>query len=428
MSEEKLTVAELLARRQKEGATSELPRRRRRRSLEEGGVSVQELTGSIPRVKADEPRRGAHALSNSEDDQTTTSDLLADEAENSAAEEAQTAEDAQAAEEAQVTEAQSEAPEQQDQSEDAAESEVAAEDADSSESEVQAEAEPETAEAEVEDAPASQPPAVTVPSVIPMNPRPVMVNSARSEITYTFTELRDMSNDSCTVGEPGPVARAVLTGSNAYDDRPTATIPVVEENFSDATVDSDHSVVGQSDEADSEEAQEEQAREMPQVTSADAVAEPEEAEVLDATDTFEAVETSEAPQAAAATAVVPESAPAEVAPDQTEPEPRDVVKRKGGSAKAADRGDYAEDNSLSVPLLLIQVFVGLIVGALVFLGFTMAWSSLPKVVTIIMALVITGGFAGMANYVRREKDKLTPILAGLVGLTLTFGPWVIFQL
>ena len=52
MSEEKLTVAELLARRQKEGASSEPPRRRRRRSLEEGGVSVQELTGSIPRVKA----------------------------------------------------------------------------------------------------------------------------------------------------------------------------------------------------------------------------------------------------------------------------------------------------------------------------------------------------------------------------------------
>ena len=80
MSEEKLTVAELLARRQKEGAPSEPPRRRRRRSLEEGGVSVQELTGSIPRVKADEPRRGAHALSNADDDQTTTSDLLADEA------------------------------------------------------------------------------------------------------------------------------------------------------------------------------------------------------------------------------------------------------------------------------------------------------------------------------------------------------------
>lgn len=92
MSEEKLTVAELLARRQKEGAPSEPPRRRRRRSLEEGGVSVQELTGSIPRVKAGEPRRGAHALSNADDGQTTTSDLLADEAATNGTEEARASE------------------------------------------------------------------------------------------------------------------------------------------------------------------------------------------------------------------------------------------------------------------------------------------------------------------------------------------------
>ena len=65
MSEEKLTVAELLARRNQERGDSdgaaERPRRRRR-SLEEGGVSVAELTGSIPRVEAEGPRRGAHAV------------------------------------------------------------------------------------------------------------------------------------------------------------------------------------------------------------------------------------------------------------------------------------------------------------------------------------------------------------------------------
>src|SRR5699024_7576989 len=65
MSDEKLTVAELLARRNKErgdSAGSEDRARRRRRSLEEGGVSVAELTGSIPRVKADGPRGGSHAV------------------------------------------------------------------------------------------------------------------------------------------------------------------------------------------------------------------------------------------------------------------------------------------------------------------------------------------------------------------------------
>lgn len=482
MSEEKLTVAELLARRQKEGAPSEPPRRRRRRSLEDGGVSVQELTGSIPRVKAGEPRRGAHALSNADDGQTTTSDLLADEAATNATEEAQ------------ATEPEAEAPEH---SEAVAESVIVAEEADSSEHEVQAEAEAEAAaqeeeepelieadtevaEAEIADAevaeveadevseepaapavpvapatpqqeqaapstPTTQPAAPAVPLAIPMEPRPVMVNSERSEITYTFTELRDMADESQQIGEPGPVARAVLTGSNAYDDRPTASIPVVQDTVdeaSEASAESDVVDGEQLAESETTEAPEEQTHVLPQVEEADAVGETEAAQE---TDTFEATDadadTGAASEAAVAAAVAPqvaqpedvqaETTPTQVAADEKQSEPRDVVKReesKSSKGKVAARDGYAEDNSLSVPLLLIQVFVGLIAGALVFLGFTLAWSSLPKIVVVIMALVVAGGFAGMANYLRREKDKLTPILAGLVGLALTFGPWILFQL
>lgn len=440
MSEEKLTVAELLARRQKEGAPSEPPRRRRRRSLEEGGVSVQELTGSIPRVKADEPRRGAHALSNADDDQTTTSDLLADEAA------------ANAAEEAQATEPEVEAPEH---SEAVAESVVVAEGADSSEHEVQAEAEAEADEvAEVaeepvapvapaapqqeqaaQSTPTAQPAAPAVPLAIPMEPRPVMVNSERSEITYTFTELRDMADESQQIGEPGPVARAVLTGSNAYDDRPTASIPVVQDN-----VNEESEVSAESDDVDGEQlAEAEAAQETATFEAADADADtgaaskaavaaavaPEVAQAEGAQADIE--QTEDAPAEAAQV----ETTPTQAAADEKQSEPRDVVKReesKNSTGKAVARDGYAEDNSLSVPLLLIQVFVGLIAGALVFLGFTMAWSSLPKIVVVIMALVVAGGFAGMANYLRREKDKLTPILAGLVGLALTFGPWILFQL
>ncbi|KAA9225889.1 MULTISPECIES: hypothetical protein [Corynebacterium] len=464
MSEEKLTVAELLARRQKEGAPSEPPRRRRRRSLEEGGVSVQELTGSIPRVKADEPRRGAHALSNADDDQTTTSDLLADEAA------------ANAAEEAQATEPEVEAPEL---SEAVAEPVVVAEGADSSEHEVQAEAEAEAAaqeeeeselaeadaevaEAEADDVeadevaevaeepaapaapqqeqaaqstPTAQPAAPAVPLAIPMEPRPVMVNSERSEITYTFTELRDMADESQQLGEPGPVARAVLTGSNAYDDRPTASIPVVQDKVDEA---SEASV--ETDGVDGEQfAEAEAAQETATFEAADADADTGAAskaavaaavapEVAQAEDTQADIEQAEDAPAEAAQV---ETTPTQAAADEKQAEPRDVVKReesKSSKGKAVARDGYAEDNSLSVPLLLIQVFVGLIAGALVFLGFTMAWSSLPKIVVVIMALVVAGGFAGMANYLRREKDKLTPILAGLVGLALTFGPWILFQL
>lgn len=60
MSEQKqLTVAEILARAQKENP--ELgTRRRRRRSLEDGGVSVAELTGSIKKVEA-KPAESRHS-------------------------------------------------------------------------------------------------------------------------------------------------------------------------------------------------------------------------------------------------------------------------------------------------------------------------------------------------------------------------------
>lgn len=62
MSDKQLTVAELLARAGKTGEDSETPRRRRRRSLEEGGISVAELTGSIPRVK-EKPQDARHSNS-----------------------------------------------------------------------------------------------------------------------------------------------------------------------------------------------------------------------------------------------------------------------------------------------------------------------------------------------------------------------------
>ena len=51
MADKQLTVAELMARAQKENPEPQ-PRRRRRRSLDEGGISVAELTGSLKAVDA----------------------------------------------------------------------------------------------------------------------------------------------------------------------------------------------------------------------------------------------------------------------------------------------------------------------------------------------------------------------------------------
>lgn len=59
MSDKQLTVAELLARAGRDDKEGEAPRRRRR-SLDEGGISVAELTGSIPAVK-EKPVESKHS-------------------------------------------------------------------------------------------------------------------------------------------------------------------------------------------------------------------------------------------------------------------------------------------------------------------------------------------------------------------------------
>ncbi|RNE48962.1 hypothetical protein [Corynebacterium alimapuense] len=60
MSDKQLTVAELLARASNDNPNAEKPRRRRRRSLEEGGISIAELTGSIPAVQ-EKPAESRHS-------------------------------------------------------------------------------------------------------------------------------------------------------------------------------------------------------------------------------------------------------------------------------------------------------------------------------------------------------------------------------
>lgn len=412
MSEEKLTVAELLARANKTKSADSAPRRRRRRSLEEGGISVAELTGSIPRVEAEGPRRGAHALkSDAEEFDQEREDVAAAQpavetaetvveadgagaAEESAAADAveeTPAADSEAVEEsAAEPEAESEHSELDDVAKEAAQaaetqsiadSELAegAEGFDSAEGsqssqgadgvEAAEDVEGAAAAAVVADAPeAVAPQGQALPVVVPRSPRPVLFNEERSEITYTFTDLRDVENTELSVGEPGPVAREVLEGSLSYDDRPTASIPVV-------------------------------------------------------------AEAAEAPAETATSAVVAEAVaePAAAEPDVVEP---DVVEPAVEDADATEEKDdsYAEDNSLSITLLIIQVFVGLLVGALVFLGFTLAWERLPKVVSVLLAVVVTGLFVLSANFLRRERDVVTPILAGIVGLALTFGPWALFSL
>lgn len=397
MSEEKLTVAELLARANKTKSADSAPRRRRRRSLEEGGISVAELTGSIPRVEAEGPRRGAHALkSDAEEFDQEREDVAA------AQPAAETAETQSIADSELTAGAEGFDSAEGSQSSQGADGVEAVEDVEGA-----------AAAAVVADAPeAVAPQGQALPVVVPRSPRPVLFNEERSEITYTFTDLRDVENTELSVGEPGPVAREVLEGSLSYDDRPTASIPVVAEAAEAPAETATSAVVA-------EEVAEPVAVEPDVVEPAvdsEIVPEGEPATEAELVDAMEAEEVQPEPEAQ----LEPDTAVAPVASAPAAVEDADATEEKDDS--------YAEDNSLSITLLIIQVFVGLLVGALVFLGFTLAWERLPKVVSVLLAVVVTGLFVLSANFLRRERDVVTPILAGIVGLALTFGPWALFSL
>lgn len=441
MSEEKLTVAELLARRNQERGDSdgaaERPRRRRR-SLEEGGVSVAELTGSIPRVEAEGPRRGAHAVADDDDQVEVPAETPVEETAS-----------AELPEPPEATET-PEAPESG-----YADELAAAEPADEP-------VEP------VEPVEPREP--FSVPSAVPVDPRAVMANDETGEITFTFTKFHDARTASEPVAEAGPMAREVLEGSLAYDDRPTNIIPVVEGEGEDldeagagdgigdgertdiAPADEDRTGIVSGDDdrafdgsaiaggafaAGGAGAMADHADDVPAAyreRDEEFAAHEHEAHEYDApaydAHEFDAHDLGVDPLAA--------SAPAAAAPATWDSRPdrerereqefesdREPERDPRPKATKKSREDYSEDNTLSIGLLITQTIVGLLFGGLVFALFMLLWMVLPTAVVAVIAVAFAFGLVIIVNLLRRERDRVTPILAGIVGLVVSFAPYVL---
>lgn len=467
MSEEKLTVAELLARAEKrgEGATRSDRPRRRRRSLEDGGVSVAELTGSIPKVRADGPRRGAHAAPDELEETTAEAPEVeaapeAPETAEAAAVEPEVADapeseleavaDDEPVAEAEVTEV----PEITEDPvlDEAADDELAAAEyvdepvTDDAVLDEDVAAEPAVEEdlleedVAVEDAAEESRAPMAVPAAVPLDPRPVMSNEERGEVTYTFTKLHDADTGSWPVAEAGPVAREVLESSQAHDDRPTAVLPVIEEPSSETAplVRPEPETADDVDEDDSIEDLRDGGYRSAGVEEWGAAGERDEA---DHWDTGAVPAAAAAAPAAAALSDGPEvdEYAARAREDEEYGRLREeelgrehrglaVASKESGPAKKKLRRTkkgQLEDDSLSIGLLVVQTVVGLILGALAFVVFNFLWSALPVAVCVVIALVFTFLLVVGVNMVRREKDGITPILAGIVGLVVSFAPWLL---
>lgn len=84
-----------------------------------------------------------------------------------------------------------------------------------------------------------------------------------------------------------------------------------------------------------------------------------------------------------------------------------------------------EDEPMSIVAVAAMAVAGIILGIAIFFGFEALWSALPRPAVAALALVVTGILVGIVHMMRTSRDTTSKILAGVVGLIMTFGPMLI---
>ena len=88
----------------------------------------------------------------------------------------------------------------------------------------------------------------------------------------------------------------------------------------------------------------------------------------------------------------------------------------------------AEGEGMNPLAVVLLALTGIILGVVVFKGFEMLWGSLNNFLVAALAVGVTGVMAGIVHALRTERDGLSMTLAVIVGLLLTFGPAVLVVL
>lgn len=353
---EKLTVAELLARNAREGGRNASDRPRRRRNLDDGGVSVSELTGSIPVVKIDdEDGRGeaAEGAGNTADAESVVAGATGTPegavAERHGGHEADDPEEAEAPEASGASESHEGFDEQ----------------------------------------------STIVQAVVPDS----LLTSANPSGEFVAVDSED--------------AEAV-NGDAAEEDTADAA----------DTADADADVVeGEVVDDDTD------ATDIDDAADADEVDAPDEADDLAVVASAGAGATAGAgdlaasslaePEADRASAAVPAAVPAEA--------PAAAASKKTRAPKDDEIVEY-EDDTVSWPAVVAQSAAAVILGVLIFFGFTLLWDNLGTVLVLVMALVVTCVCVGVVHSLLRHRDTLLLVLTFVVGIALTVGPRLIMSI
>lgn len=362
MSESKLTVAELMARAGKDGQSTDAPRRRRRRSLEEGGISVAELTGSIPAVK-EKPVESKHSAVKIDDPATPATPEKPAEA--------------PAAKQPEVTqpEAPAKAPEKAPEAKSAAQPEPEP----AAKTEVKAETTPEPKPA-AQPEPTEQPQLKAVPKPAPQ-PAPTPKPEAKVEKpgAPVVDKQEEKQADKPAASRPAPSNDETMVLSIVDEKDPirltTGAFPVVPASAV-----------------------------KPAAPQADPAATKDAAAAADADFAAESV-------------------------DQAAASPTDTTQLEAltGDMEVADQDAEEDEDSIktSVFAVILMAVVGVVLGAVVFLAFEMLWERLNNWLVVLLAIAVTLGMVGLVHALRTSRDGFSMILAGIVGLVMTFGPLLI---
>ena len=475
MSDKQLTVAELMARAAQEGNSPRESRPRRRRSLDEGGVSVAELTGSIPRVNKkpaeskhssvplDAPQerveeKVAASVDSATSDTSDTSDTMVGAAAGASGgmREAHREPSARPAPQApQPVMVEPEVPSVQD-------TDVAdASDVDDLDDLDDSLTDEETMVLSVvtEDDPVRLTtgsfPALTAELLgDDENDGSAQYGATDSNSGVSYSPQRSVDDDALTDNEGSGaedeeiVTKVVFAGDNisgpegydASDDY--ADEDYADEDFADESIDSIAPVEDAlPDRYDSEE--------LDRVDDTAFAG----SRVGFATGTFEKTRTGQFPEVsddAEAEADVDDDASADVravdsatfraVPAQEDvesdsefDEEDDTFDPDFNDEDAFEEDAFDEDGELdendnqkvSVLSVVLMVIIAIAVGVGLFKGFEMLWANMSKIITALLAVAATGAIVGIVHALRTERDGLSMVLAGAAGLAVTFGPLAI---
>lgn len=446
MSDDKqLTVAELLARAGKEDSDadgtsggrarsgkegSEKPRRRRRRSMEDGGgVSVAELTGSFPKVKA-KPKESKHGSPIDEPDGQGSQGSRASQG-SRGSRQVENADEVKNAEKA------ANAPKTAKETA----SKTGSKTASTAESKAEPKAPQKAAPNVQHKAAANAPQSPSGQTVVRKKSKTVTVgrkaddqasgNKASSSANKAAEPAQ--TNAGQPTAKPGTPAPASTSAQDKPATKATQQEPSVDKNAATKSAtkrgaqtspaaDETAEISRVTDKSDSNQAASskqhdaESTGEIPKVTDSPSITAKQ-----GGTASASTRERRQADDDTSEIQSVPDSAAQDAAARRHEQAPV-----YAGGADLDDQDEsVSEGEGMNPVAVILLALAGIVLGVVVFKGFEMLWDALNNYLVAALAVGVTGVMAGIVHALRTERDGLSMTLAVIVGLLLTFGPAVL---